>query len=83
MKWQDFIFGRKPLADAAGQPQPQQQQEGNAGLDIGRMAQDQANKMKVTAMGGPAGQIINSFRHPATTGAPQPTMQQLCPHCGK
>lgn len=81
MNWQDFIFGKKALQSAAqtGQQGPSsqpQQGQGNAGLDIGKMAQDQANKMKVTAMGGPVGQH-------QPVGAPQPTMQQLCPMCGK
>jgi hypothetical protein len=44
----DFIFGSGPLKKAADGPKPDTKPQGNqdAGLDIGKMAQDQADKQK-------------------------------------
>ena len=99
MDWTDFIFGKKALKNAAGQGgSPASSSSGSAGIDIAKMAQDQANNVKQNFTGPQSayGQIkgmipshIPKMGQPGT--APQPTMQQLtgmggqsatCPTCG-
>ena len=78
MDWTDFVFPAKHvLKSAAGQSDPTVASTQPAGMDIGRMAQDQADAEKAKQF----------------TGAHQPTMEQLkgmgapkqapCPTCGK
>ena len=106
MDWTDFVFPAKHVLGQAANQGPDTQDssnnpstQGSAGLDMGKLAQSQADRVKQTFTGPQSvyGQVkqamgpsIPKMGQPGT--APQPTMDQLkgigqsqapCPMCGK